>query len=429
MKNVFGKKLKIACAGFLAACACVTAGICFSDNGNPTQANAEFVEAPVFQTVYDLNSTISIPSASLSYGSAQYPATAYLISPDGTVYSLNECTLDTAGKWQVMYKAQTDSGEIVSETLSFEVYSQIVSVGDKSTMEYTTFSNTHYSYEGYRIELAKGESIDYNRIIDLNEVTSKDDLFSLFVIPKNLGSADATRLIVTFTDIYDPENVVSVMLQQTLVDTTTWSYVTAKAPGQSYSGLYNQPRTGFDTVSIDGVDVGLFSGSIYGTQLAFSFVGNVHKYTGNGRRYYGEVGDQLFSLSWDYSQRRVYLPWHHTSQKVICDLDESYMKVDWDGFTTGEVMMSISADGYLSDTICLFVEDMNGENLSNNRFQDAKAPEIKLDFGAFDRDSLPVAVVGEKYPLFPAVAFDDYSGYLSYQTRVYYNYHNNMRVE
>lgn len=382
----------------------------------------EFSQTPEIQTEYVFGTTLEIPSVDLLYNGKEYPSQAFLISPDGTTYQTNTHSLKTFGVWSLCYKAQTENGTIISESISFEVPRSILSVGANSSVELTSYSNSKTTYEGVAVTLANGDSIDYNRIIDLNEVTDQDDLFTMFLIPNETGTADIDKVIVTFTDIYDPENVVSVQMQYTPMNSKTWAYVQAKAPGQTYLGLHYGTSTKYPTTVIGGKEYIVFRGGIYGSIIYSGFSG---AFTANPEM---EIGDAKFALSWNYDQRRIYGSYQRGST-LICDLDESFMVTDWSGFTTGEVRMSISASGYVSNSTTLFFTDVNGENLSVNSFKDVEAPILEVDYGKFSRECIPAAIKGSKYNIFSASAFDKYDGECEVDVRAYYSYHSNLRIE
>ena len=392
-----------------------------SDNVFAAEA-VEFAQTPEIQTEYVFGTSLEIPSVNLIYNGKEYSAEAFLTTPDGTTYRTNSYELKTFGNWTLCYKAQTENGTIISENITFEVPRSILSVGEKSSVELTSYSNSKTTYEGVSVTLANGDSIDYNRIVDLNKVTDQDDLFTMFLIPNETGTADIDKVIVTFTDIYDPKNVVSVQMQYTPANSKTWAYVQAKAPEQTYLGLHYGTSTKYPTTVIDGQEYIVYRGGIYGSIIHSGFSG---AFTANPGM---EIGDAKFALSWNYAQRRIYGSYQRGST-LICDLDESFMVSDWSGFTTGEVRMSISASGYVSNSTTLFFTDVNGEDLSENAFKDVEAPILDVDYGQFSQESVPVAIKGSQYSIFSASAFDKYDGQREVDVRAYYSYHSNLRIE
>lgn len=448
-------KSKIIFITVFALIAAAFIAIALNVNKKDTTVYADFKTAPSFEKTYSLNQVIDVPDAVLVYDGEEYSSTPFITSPNGSVYQKNSVKLDLSGEWSVCYKAQKKNGAVASEEVKFSVEGEIISVGEKSSYKYAEYTNTVYAHKGLQVELANGDTLKYNKIINLNDYSSSDKLFDLFVIPKNVGTADATEIYVTFTDVYDSSNTVTVLFKQTLIDTTTWTYAKAKANEQVYVGL-GAASTAAGAVEVDGKTYQYFSGnSIYGNGTLFAFNGNASKKLKSdgsfnkvaGHCYNGEVGDELLAVCWDYDKKQIYNA-YGASQKLIADLDnETLMKSAWDGFTTGEVFMSFYAGGYASNSLTMFFPvgnsgteaypdagvyaGINNENfVDDNAYTDVEAPIITVDYGDFDEDDLPKAVASEdcRYKVFSAKAYDKYDGELPVNVNVYYAYATSLRL-
>lgn len=389
-------------------------------------AEIAFVTAPEIAENYAIGDTVSLPNVKISYDGKEYDANAFLTLPNGTVVDLESYTFTEGGAYTVEYKAKTESGEILSKKLSFAVSKQVFSAGEKTVIAKGSYTNRNdATYEGLQVDLALGETFSYNKVIDLNELKATDNLFDLFVIPAREGTADITSLTFTFTDIYDESNTVTVVNRQN-GDSVVNTYMQAKAPGQTLVGLHQQGKENPNYIQVNGKYYSVYRGGQYGAWLNFSYSGQ-GKSTGSVQK---APGEQLISLSWDYASKAVYGRTSHnlSGGGLIADLDESYMVTGWNGFTTGEVRLSITASGYTGSSARLFFPEFMGEDFEETSFSDTNAPVLTIDKGAFASGELPKAKVGGRYKLFEATAFDLQDGVRDVEVTAYYNYNTNMAI-
>lgn len=138
----------------------------------------------------------------------------------------------------------------------------------------------------------------------------------------------------------------------------------------------------------------------------------------------GGIGDEFFEVRWDYAERRVY-----GTSSLICDLDESLFFTSlWDGFTTGEVYMSIHAEGYQNSLMNMVITDIGDRKLSDNVFCDVDAPTLTVDYADYTASTVPDAQLNRPYRVFDATAYDSRDGQLPVTTNVYYNYRSTSKA-
>ena len=95
------------------------------------------------------------------------------------------------------------------------------------------------------------------------------------------------------------------------------------------------------------------------------------------------------------------------------------------GFTTGEAILSVSAEGYNAERCTMLISKIADKSVSgyeNNEFIDSTGPSIDIDFAGFDKDNLPFGIVNKPYQIFNASASDYLDGERKVETEIYMNY-------
>lgn len=360
--------------------------------------------------IYMFGEVLNIPSSKLIYDGHEYNAVPILHLPNGQVISKQKVDLLQAGFHTLRYVALLPSGREISKSFDFIVKSQLYSVGsERSSLSYGNPQVYATDQEGILLSLANGDTFTFNKVIDLSGKTINDNILRLFVIPHNIGIADASNIHVRFTDIYDPLNYVTVTTKDggQLGD---WGiggvYMVANSREQYPTGLEG------DRIHIN---------NSYGMGARFPMAG-IPKSTNV------EIGDQYLEISWDYDERKVYGSKFRLAESnlLIADLDDtSYMTAPWRGFTTGEVIMTVYASGYQASTMNMVITNINGENIEENGFFDTQPPDISVDTNPYGSDIEPFeAVVGKPFKVFEASANDKYDKEIDVKSTVYYNYGN-----
>lgn len=419
------KKLSILTLCFTATLALILFVCLFVSSKRVNASEVTLADEINIEQSYEMGETIQVESISLSYKDKQYVAEPFVYLPDGSVLSKATINTNQAGSWKVVYKAKADDGKIISYEHAFTVSGDIFSIGAKSSFENFTHEfigskGEAVSRDGLKVTLAPSETFTYNKVVDLNEWSSLEEMLRFYVLPEKIGTADATTITVTFTDVYDQTNKVDVMVHQQLADTKVNSYLQARAPGQTYVGLHRTSNgNGSNKVQHSGRWYTVYRGGIYGALLRLSFPG----LCGDGK----VVGEEYASIGWDYENRIVLGHTAHSDFDIITDLDETYMVQSWDGFTTGEVKVSVSCGGYNSQKISLFFPKFFEENFIINDFDDTVAPVITGEFSDFE-GKIPNGMVGRKYKVFDAQAYDLYDGAIKPTIDVYYGYGTSAQV-
>lgn len=348
----------------------------------------------LFEEEYSQGSVLSLPEYTMGGESVQ----GVLLYPDGTAKKTSVATLDQAGRYTVSYSL-TQNGVYREESTSFLVPRKAYNL-QKSD------STAQYSAEkgGIAVSLAPGDTFTYGGIVDLRGVTSEDDFLTLSIDPTTPGSADFKELYITLTDVYDVNNYVTIYANQ--YAEPALSYILASACGQ--------PMVGVE-----------FNGTVHtdewGHSTAFSF--------------YGKPYDSQMRLRYDEKTRSLYMKEYRPldgfvtppsrGDDYVVDLDDpAFFDKTWEGFTSGEVYISIRADSYNAGKASFVLESLRGvRNLSETEIHDTQAPEITVSGG--EESSLPPARLGVRYPIPEAAALDKLDGAVPVLLEAVYDYGGN----
>lgn len=257
------------------------------------------------------------------------------------------------------------------------------------------------------VALTADDVFTYYELLDLSSSSKDVPLLDMEVDPSVVGTADATRIKIRFTDLYDEDNYITISLNNIAED---WAdghiYVTAGAAHQPQVGIENAGNPANSKVYVDDAYG-------YGAAVDFSMVGLPKN-----------SEDTHLTLYFDYEEKAIYADretYTHTKQLIV-DLDEAAYFGDnqWEGFTTGQVKMSVFASNYQAATCNLIFSTINGKSGFED-VGDVYPPEIMIHTG-YEADQLPTALVGKPYSIFPAEAIDGFDGRIEVAAAVYYGY-------
>ena len=380
--------------------------ILFPNGGKFSRAQGAEVVCDELKSLYRLGETFTVPSAQILYGGQSYDSTkSKVMFPSGKVSANKQMLLSEAGEYEVWFYAAAQD-KTVSATAKFKVnFKAFEAIGGKGASK--AVYGIYEGQSGLLVNLERGESLRFNEVIDLSQKGVSDILLSFFVLPQNIGTPDASKITFTLTDAYNLDNSVDITLKNTS-NLGSWAdaytYSTVNASGQ--------PPTGLEWREVDGIrQLILHRNDEYGQLSLFSMVGLPASE--------GAPGTDHYTIMFDYVNRAVY-----NHQGLIADLDnaEHFMSL-WQGFTTGEAFLSVSASQYQASAVNMVITRVLGKQLTVTEFADQSAPEITVDFGGYEQGGLPFAVVGKPYKIFPATAADSYQPNLDVQTSVFFEYY------
>lgn len=391
---------------------------------NVSATASHFIGQPLNE-YYTLNEKLTIPMATFSAGGQSKTAITEITYPSGKCVSKNEITLDEAGQYTIEYKAVIN-GELCTETKQFIVKDSLFSTELGSPAYFGSHEYTP-DITGIVLSLKNYDVFHFNKIIDLSTMTKDDTLFSMYFTPEIIGANDVNQIDFTFTDIYNPDNYITYTTK--IYDAKDGNYSVAYANGQMPAGVQeNQAYTGTrPTIFIDGIKHIVHINNDYGAWSRINFIG-----VSTGGL---DIGQERLEVRFDYESRRFYTDHlscpevYGKADRLVTDLDDSRLyTTPWEGFTTGEVYMTVSAKKYNAQACNIVITEIAGENLNAGGFEDELAPQITVDYSDFSYGDAPIAKLNESYRIFDCALFDDYTLQPTLTTRVYYNYYTSNKI-
>lgn len=398
--------------------ACIaTAGIgVLSANDNvsvlPAQAyELVFTDGSALQAWYTYGSSFNAPSVTIDGVNA---TKAVVRMPNGKAYENQTVILNEEGTYTVIWYA-TVSGKTVSVEKTFKVTKEIFTTDEGSSWEYVeqiacTASETQKS--GLKVSLAPESKFYFNRAIDLTQ-NKELPLFEIYPYNQsgllegyNGDKIEARTIYFTLTDCYDPSIYVTIKLEWREDQSNRIPDFSIGAVGQKSSGCIQRNETYTikhnKEVYIDGTRYEFRYAPKIGTTLDST---NADEY---GYQLFYDYGEQQFTKnSWSQNNQMLV-------QRLVTDLDNTdvYDTNPFEGFTTGEVYLSVYADNFEAD-ICN-IEFASIKGLSGDGFKtlieskkeetDVKDPVLILDEN-LQRDNIKIAL-NETVKIPDATAFD-----------------------
>lgn len=418
---------------------CFASALCLLAAGMPAESapmraeNAELSGGAELESSYVVGSEIRIPDADLVWDGRTYDAESMLYFPGGNAVSAETVVLEERGKYTLEYRAETETGILLSHKLAFVASDPLYSLSGRfSSAQYGTVPHAE-ERPGVVAALASGESLLFNQRIDLNGATADDTIAELFVAPQQQGLADALNVVFLLTDADDPSNTVTVTAKR--LDRTPleagWqernTYVTANAVDQMPTGL---ELNGNGTFVWEGGTYILHQNNIYGAGVRFSMSGVPG--ANDDCSSIGapeDIASQSLRLSMDYENRRVYM-----NGSIVADLDDVtlFPLEQWQGFENGECYLSIYATSYNQERFnCVVTQacGASGEALASEVLTDNTPPELEMIYGEYAQTGFPDAVAGIGYPVPEVRAYDAVDRETEVSVRVYCDYGARSQVD
>ena len=393
-----------------------------------TPANAELVwdKGSPFEEFYaedySVGMQVAVPEASIQIGSDAIETQVLIISPSGKGYFGNNILLEESGAYIVRYFGEKN-GKTYSEEKTFDAYNHIYTVSsNSSTIDFgsvETLTNGQYKAggkSGMVVDLVRGDTFSYNKIIDLSSYDSPNsELLNLSFLPHSLGSADAWTVVCTLSDLSNPDNTITIKMNKIGEGTSTGetrTYLTFNSPEQVPMGL----EYGGNGYIYNGAGYQIHKADGWGAKAIVSMSG-VADWSKGAVADLVATTEQEISLRFDYSERAFFL-----GQNLAMDLDdptlEDYL---WQGFTYDKCRLEIHAESYATSSMRLLFNSIDGKKMDKNEVAiDNEAPILTIDEEVFS--SISYAVVGKSFPVPVATAFDLYDGDCKVETAVYTGY-------
>ena len=405
MKNK--KNLLVTLAAF-AVTVCASVGVLVNGAGAEGAPGEASLVGGEINAEYLLGESLSIPAAQLVCDGEKADAKVIITKPNGELVQTSNIPLSEGGVYTVEYRA-VFGGKVKTVEKTFTVQTPLFSVGSKNSFASYGEDKSQYKtgIKGVNVDLADGDTLVYNDIIDLN--ASEGHFLEFMMMPNDgAGTNDLRKLTITLTDLHDPSIKLTVIAQCPADngDSNKWEYENV----YMQSGGQNQTPTGLEGDKVH-------AGNDWGAPTRFSFYG-MHGTS-------VAVGTETLKLVYNKEVNAVYA----NGVKIVGLDDLNYFKEEWTGFTTGEVTMTIKGEKYATHVAHMLITKIGVNNLNQVILEDVEAPEIAIDFAGYDGEKLPYAAKGYSYPVFEATAEDVRAGSVPVTTTVYYNYESSQRYQ
>ena len=352
---------------------------------------------------YAFGDMLVLPDCTFSLEGQSVKGAASVEFPDGTLTNKTSISLTQNGNYVVKYIANLN-GKVYTKEYKFVVLGKLANyTNPKTSMEYGLCTTHGANTEGLIVKIANGDSLAFDHVFDMSNLSMTTKLLEGFVIPEVQGSIDFAKMVFTFTDIEDPS--VKLVYHGNFYDDPnahglTW--FTAAGNGQVHCGLEHVGKLHVGATqgcivphSFMSVDTGLFWGHLPSIEVA--------------------PDSKQFFISYDAERNQAW-----AGGKIISDLDDSYYYDKlWFGFPSGKAKLTISAMNYSGQFATMCFTSILGVDLSADRYVDDEAPEITINN---EYEVMPYAVVNKEYPVPTASAIDGVDGECSVEVSVWRNY-------
>lgn len=366
---------------------------------------------------YLKGSSLVLPDATITVEGEDYPVNQkVLIYPDGTIRSSNIYELSDVGVYCAIYSTDV-KGMLFTEKLFFNVYETLFEVS--SIFSSATFTNSliipneNDEGKGLSVSLSDGDSLMFNKAVDLSKTDGLNEFLTIYTyscsnaIDGMATKSDVEEFYVRLTDCYDDSKYVDYLIFY--YDNPTYGripYFRGNANGQTSIGIEksNEELTwpkNRKEVYLDGI----------------RYIARLNEY---GLLSSNKNNRQAIKFGYDINENRLYVT-DRGYTKIINDIDnpDIYEENVFEGFTTGEVYVSIFGKKYINDRLRFEITEFNGmsgEELKTELVKDTEAPSIIIE-----KEVENVAIVlNEKFKVFNAKAFD--TSNVSLSINVYRNY-------
>lgn len=361
---------------------------------------------------YVYGETFVVPERTVIVGNSSVTALSVVNTPDGKATQAKKIRLGDMGDYTVRYYAKIGSKQYAKEEtfsvkgVSYEVKSSL------SSVSYGKYSEFGADSEGLNVKLANKDKLEFTKLIDVDGLDRTNAIVKFFITPEQQGTADFDKLTFRLTDAVDNSVYLDIEVNR--------SQFAGNGLGTSWvmAGGNGQDMVGEEAGKMIHVNDNV------GTPVNGSFVAQDNSGSWSGPASNHSPDRYIIGLYYDSASNTVYT----NSTKVSVLDDPNFYKDLWSGFSSGKVRLSVRASGYSGATanFCLTeIFGMTASYLNANTFIDADAPKITVKC---DRENIPVAEVGRKYPVPEASAYDDYAGERETEIKVYYGYFSSVPV-
>ena len=406
MKTKSFKKIAIAALFVLAAT--FTAFGC-SFNENPSNVQAQTIEINhVLESKIALNTEIEVASSiSVEFNGTHTATNGVVVFPDGKIVNAGKLKLNQAGVYQLRYFFEY-LGVTHTAVQNIEVYSDHFNLSNPAGGEIIVSDEENQLYtqqDGIIVNLKSGTSFVYNKVLDLREC-GEDGLSNIIELDTRYGHFDENGKYVRdvelawvrLTDCYNPNIYIDLRMQNSDLYTGCL-YPGVKTNNQVVTGMdkgVTQVLGSSRIIILDGLNYrvwqkeGSMNVGMYNMQTKLT-TGCIWKY--------------------DMQTQRIYLTYNDKENFLVTDLDEPLIYTNgvfFPGFTTGEVYLTIHAEGYVGTNARTEIISIGNDNLkavANEACVDTFAPVVTVNANKTTQTGV-YGAIGDTFTIPSASAID-----------------------
>ena len=398
---------KIAIVALFVIAAAFTAFGC-SMNENPTNVQAQTIEINhVLESRIALNTEVEIASSiSVEYNGTHTAKNGVVVFPDGKIVNAGRLKLNQSGVYQLRYFFDY-LGVTNTAVQNIEVYSDHFNLSNPAGGEIIVSDEENQLYtkqDGVIVNLKSGTTFVYNKVLDLREC-GEDGLSNIIEIDTRYGHYEEGKYVrdvevawIRLTDCYNPNIYIDLRMQNS----------------DLYDGcLFPGVKTNNQVVT--GMDKGVTQ--VLGSSRIITLDGlNYRVWQNEGSMNVGMYNmktDLTTGCVWKYDMQtqRVYLTYNDKENFLVTDLDEPLIYTNgvfFPGFTTGEVYVTVHAEGYDSANARTEIISIGNDNLKtviNEPCVDNFAPIVTVNSKKTTQTGV-YGAIGDTFTIPSATAID-----------------------
>lgn len=340
----------------------------------------------------------------------------------------------SVGSPSVFAKAEESSG-VRTVASYFQAGEGVEFVTDSDTPSYVKEQRN-----GVLVDSENGGVFTYENLIETEDLTKDRLLFEMQVTPKTAGEAELEQFIVRIEDSEDERVYVNISLHNYLYGNGSLHGVLAQMTVktntvETYRSLKYTNKFQSSTQE-DKVSRTIKTGIKQGTELYAPMAGNKGGHSESFKIYYDNednaiytVNDNIYVNKTDADpkgERNVLKECGFADEEgrfLVIDLDDHKHMGElknnlFTGFPSGKAKLSIQTNGVLGESARYTLLTIDGQTFNGEYLNDTTPPDLTVDLQGYETGALPVAFVGQEYPLFGAVAEDKMYGTLGVAKKV-----------
>lgn len=365
---------------------------------------------------YSVGDVFVVPECKMYLKNEKFNTSFKVVFPDGRECFEQSFKIEQKGSYKIIYEGvDTVENNTRLNVVEFFVASKLYEMVGNNELVQPVYMQTGYNgTTGIVANIRDGNSLRFNKTIDLSKLTKEEGIIEFFHLPVNVGYLDGF-FEITLTDAYDENNSVSILVRKYNENSSDgWynAYIMVSFNDSDEVGLRfnNNKQMNANSVYYNGAWHQLDKNNDLGTCINYSMIGTPRNNV--------SLGGETLKFSYDYKEKIIY-----ANGVFVSDLDEVlFYKNIFQGFTTGEVFLSISGFNYSQSTVNPVILSVAQTDISKNVLFDEQAPVISVDTSCFDGQI--VGVKDNEFKLFSATAKDKIDGDLAVTTKVYRNYYS-----